>query len=562
MAAVPDEQAAGPPPAAPSTTSNPATPESPVASTSSRAANPVAEGSLTPSDRVAELPTSSIARDPARFQFKQNVDEQGVGRELKSVDQYNPALAGVLSVWKDPTDGQTYIVNGHHRLELAERSGQPTVLAQYLDAATPGEARAQGALINIAEGRGTALDAAKFFRDSGMGPDDIRAQGVSLSGSIAKNGAALSKLDPAVFDKVATGKLSETHGALIGSMLERPEPAIAAASLIENAPRVPSNPEAAEVIKQVAQAGSTEGTQDSLFGTEQLSRSLIHERAAVAAELQKRMASDKRLFGYVGQEGRANELARAGNTINVDASQQLGQQSAALLEGFNREAYASGPVGHLITEAAERVANGEKPRAVAADVYPAVRDAVHASITGSGAAHGSALEARGADGEPAPDNSSVGRPPADSPTAEGLEPLGLNGAAQAARDNVFGRAQSPTLDDLAEHFGVRESSARSSVASPSLDDLASHFGVNDSRAVPSGPDLFGNVRDGEDAQTGMFSDREGTVAARTLKRRRPPHGLSSSHSSSKWISRAILQIVSGLRHAQPNSRSWSTAIRL
>lgn len=39
--------------------------------------------------------------------------------------------------------------------------------ARYIDAPNAKEARARGALANIAEGRGSAIDAAKYLRDSG-----------------------------------------------------------------------------------------------------------------------------------------------------------------------------------------------------------------------------------------------------------------------------------------------------------------------------------------------------------------------------------------------------------
>ena len=107
---------------------------------------------------LAEIPPGSIARNPSRFQYKGGTDVEGVGSLLKEQDKYNPDLAGVITVWRDPADGKTYVVNGHHRLELALRTKAPSVAVRYAKANDASEARAIGALQNIAEGRGTAVE--------------------------------------------------------------------------------------------------------------------------------------------------------------------------------------------------------------------------------------------------------------------------------------------------------------------------------------------------------------------------------------------------------------------
>ena len=113
------------------------------------------------SGKVYHIPSHQLQVDPARFQYKLNVDKSGVTDELKSVKTFNPDFAGVISVWADPADGKVYVVNGHHRYELAHRTGHAALAVRYGDAKTAKEARAVGALNNIAEGRGTAVDAAK-----------------------------------------------------------------------------------------------------------------------------------------------------------------------------------------------------------------------------------------------------------------------------------------------------------------------------------------------------------------------------------------------------------------
>ena len=153
---------------------------------------------------VRSVPTQDLTLDPRRFQYKLNTSPEGVTDLLKG-KRWNDDLAGVISVWHDPADGKTYVVNGHHRAILAKETGTPEVAVRYLKAPDAASARAIGALQNIAEGRGTPVDAAKFFRDSGLTPKDLEAKGISMGEATAANGVALSRLSPQLFDDAVSG---------------------------------------------------------------------------------------------------------------------------------------------------------------------------------------------------------------------------------------------------------------------------------------------------------------------------------------------------------------------
>jgi hypothetical protein len=137
---------------------------------------------------VVNMGVNHIAFDPERFQYKlSTTGEHGVTSQLHQVKQWNPESAGVISVWKDPADGKTYVVNGHHRLDLANRLGVDKVTARFIDAPDAATARMKGAITNIAEGRGTPIDAAKFFREAG-GRDLIMKHGIPMTEHTAKHG--------------------------------------------------------------------------------------------------------------------------------------------------------------------------------------------------------------------------------------------------------------------------------------------------------------------------------------------------------------------------------------
>ena len=183
---------------------------------------------------VRSVPTQDLTLDPKRFQYKLNTSPEGVTDLLKG-KRWNDDLAGVVSVWQDPADGKTYVVNGHHRAMLAKETGTPEVAVRYLKAPDAASARAIGALQNIAEGRGTPVDAAKFFRDSGLTPADLEAKGISMGEATAANGLALSRLSPQLFDDAVSGKLRQGRAIAIGKAAPEVEQQEALLKLIDRA---------------------------------------------------------------------------------------------------------------------------------------------------------------------------------------------------------------------------------------------------------------------------------------------------------------------------------------
>lgn len=328
---------------------------------------------------IVRMPVSEIVADPQRFQFKQ-LGSEGVSTELKGVTRFNDQLAGVVSVWRDPVDGQLYVVNGHHRLDLARRLGAKELNVQFIDAPDAKSARAEGAMINLAEGRGTATDVGKFLRDMNATPGDLAVRGITLTGPLSRDGLALSRLAPDVFDQVATAKIPQAWGVAMGELL--PDPALQreALAVMKGGQRLTQG-EAYEVARQVRDAGTEAVTQETLFGTDVTRRGLFLNRARVAAAIRRKLATDKRLFGFVSDQTRATELTRAGTTqIDVGAASDIAAGADRALEVFDKLYTKTGPLADVIATGAKRVAHGESPATVAASIYPAVGDAVAAEL--------------------------------------------------------------------------------------------------------------------------------------------------------------------------------------
>jgi hypothetical protein len=151
------------------------------------------------------IPAGQIALRPDLMQFKR-VDDTEAG--TNAADQLSGAWddlkAGTLLLWqpKDPAQyglqsGQRYIVaNGHHRYAFGAAQGVKGFNAQIVreaDGVSAADARSLGAEINIADGKGTIYDQAKFIRNerATYGADAALARARQI-GAKARKAAAIA----------------------------------------------------------------------------------------------------------------------------------------------------------------------------------------------------------------------------------------------------------------------------------------------------------------------------------------------------------------------------------
>ena len=317
---------------------------------------------LMPGQQV--LRTSEIFADPNRFQFKSGVDAAGVQRQgsLDGVEGWNTDAEGQLQVWTDPMDGKPYVVNGHNRLAAAKRLGIPSVRVEELLAGTAEQARAQGAIANIASGGGTVFDAAKFLRDSGVSdPAQLKQMGIPLDSGLGAQGLALSRLPGNLFQDAVDGRLSLGKAvALGGSGLDEVQMQAAMKAMAGN-----DMTDAAfnEVLQQARSAPVVQGEQVDLFGNTEV-LSLMRQKGELAAKIRADLIGDKNLFGRVGRN--ANKLKEAGNQISVQGSTQVAMDAQSVLAEFDATKYADGtPISQMLNDGAAEIASGAKPAAIA-----------------------------------------------------------------------------------------------------------------------------------------------------------------------------------------------------
>jgi hypothetical protein len=358
---------------------------------------PRTEAAPAQSLRVSEMPVAEIDVEPDRFQFKIDTNSKGVGRELESVKKYDPNLAGVIQVWRDPADGRVKVVNGHHRLDLAKRLGVENVAVRFIDAADAAEARTIGAMTNIAEGRGTPVDAAKLFREQGITPDDLETRGISLRGAVARDGLALSKLPDGLFRQVVTGELPLQRAVTLGASGLDEAQQTALHQLLrarEAKGRVLKNDELAELVRFVKGAGEENTVQETLFGAESFAKSLAPEKAELSAVVRDRLSRDKRLFGYLSKGKRAERVAEEGaGKIEVDKAREIADAATRAEEVYIRLSGMRGPVSDALNDAAAKLAKGGDKNAIQQELYERVREAVSAELDAlTGGRKGAATE--------------------------------------------------------------------------------------------------------------------------------------------------------------------------
>lgn len=334
---------------------------------------------------IRTMRAEDIYAAPQELQYKEGVNAQGeqMGQSLGGVERWDPNAEGVLEVFSDPRDGKTKVVNGHNRLALAKRLGIPSLRVEEVNATTPAGARAAGAISNISAGNGTPFDAAKFIRSTGLTDQaQLQAAGVPLDKGWGRQGLALSKLPQDIFQDAVNGEQRLGRFVALGeSGLD--EPGMRGAyQVLKQRPKMTEDT-FREVLDQAKQQGNVvaSSAQGGLFGDEVLNPML--QRAELVADVRSGLAKDRRLFGFATRN--ADALSEAGaTTIDTAAAGQRVADAQQALGLFDTLKNQSGPVGELLSQGAERIAQGESASIVARQVQREIGDSIERELANSG----------------------------------------------------------------------------------------------------------------------------------------------------------------------------------
>ena len=342
----------------------------------------VDRGNAMPSySQVRETPVTEIDTDPTRLQFKaagQGKGKRGVSGSLKDAKSYDPLFGKIVSVWRDPETGRLLVVNGHNRLDLARRSGVETILTWEIDAPTAEQARAIGAMENIAEGQGTAWDAAKIMRDMGIDGEEMARRNIDVTKGVAQKGVALARLPQEIFEQGATGKLSLEKAVALGSV--KLDDVVVRDVAAQAAKKGWPADKILQAMQEAKFAQTAEATGGGVLpGFEDMFKTSNFEQLLdIRTEAFKALREEMVALTSVAREGRRGILEAAGNVVDVAGSQAARGQAAVAVEIFDRVTGYTGPVRDLLNEMAALVGPKRSAKAIVTENLERLRAAIEA----------------------------------------------------------------------------------------------------------------------------------------------------------------------------------------
>lgn len=321
---------------------------------STKATNGIKENS---DNNSQTLDINSINIDPKRFQFKSDVDKTtGAGKDISDIEKWDDNLAGRITVWQDK-EGKLWVVNGHHRLNMAKKLGVKSIDAKILretDGITDKEARETGAKINLAEGRGTSIDAAKVFRDGDYTIDSLKKSGLSFKEKLVNNGYNIAQLNDRLFNKVVNKTLSEEQGAIIGEAFPKDSKNYetnqnAAMDYIGKHNGDITNYKLKEVVDGIKNSSITSTQQTTLFGAETVFNNSFENKVDIVSSVKRKLGLERNLFTNLVNSKKAEAALKAGNSLNAKANEKSKLIAERSLEFIDKDKwYPSTPIGGII----------------------------------------------------------------------------------------------------------------------------------------------------------------------------------------------------------------------
>ena len=335
---------------------------------------PEPAAAATPQENLANgleaINARDIHVDAKRMQFKAGGDEEGVTERLKGVDEWNPMLAGTVIVWRDAA-GKNWVADGHQRTGLARRlmdSGHDPIkvnafVLKESEGFADADARVQAAAKNIAEGTGTAIDAAKIFKEAeGL---NIKLPPLPPRSTLVKDGRALANLSPDAFGMIVNEVVPPNMGAIVGRLVKDPLQQVEALRIISKA-KIENARQAEIVVKDMLAQGTEMATETgSLFGEEAFASSVVLERAKILDDAIKLLRQDKKTFKTLVED--SDRISGHGaNKLDAEANKSRLTEDERVQEYVEKLATRAGPISDALTDVAKRFKAGDTSRAEAA----------------------------------------------------------------------------------------------------------------------------------------------------------------------------------------------------
>ena len=128
--------------------------------------------------QIVEVPVDELQLSEDVPQFKSGADDSGVIDPLGGT--FDRTGVGPIQIWVRE-NGNKEVISGRHRLDLARRSGEETIPAQYHyegEGFGQKQAASLDAILNIRDGQGEVQDYVEFFRNSSITQEYAEEQGL------------------------------------------------------------------------------------------------------------------------------------------------------------------------------------------------------------------------------------------------------------------------------------------------------------------------------------------------------------------------------------------------
>ena len=312
---------------------------------------------------VEEFDVNKLTTDAKTFQYKSETNEFGISERLMGVTKWDQPSASTILVYEFK-DGRLAVVDGHQRFGLAKKLiDQKPRLYGYrireVDGYVPDHAMLQGVAINLRQGTGTAIDAAKMMRVKNFDINAIMAS-MPVRSEIVKVAQGLTKLSNDSFSMVVNKFIDYKVASRVGELLPDKELHVSALTILKKQ-KFDNMQQVDLILKQIRETPSVKMKEQTLFGVEEFKQSLIVEKSILLTNFAKSTKDKKKLFSLVLREDQL--LTSAGNKLDNINNEKIVTQNAKIQEKIEILATRVGQLSTDLTEAARLYQAGNKAEA-------------------------------------------------------------------------------------------------------------------------------------------------------------------------------------------------------
>jgi predicted kinase len=312
---------------------------------------------------VEEFDINKLTTDAKTFQYKSETNQFGISDKLMGVTKWDQPSASTILVYEFK-DGRLAVVDGHQRFGLAKKLiDQKPRLYGYrvreVDGYVPDHAMLQGVAINLRQGTGTAIDAAKMMRVKNFDINAIMAS-MPIKSEIVKVAQGLTKLSNDSFSMVVNKFIDYKIASRVGELI--PDKELHASTLtILKKQKFDNMQQVDLILKQIRETPSVKMKEQTLFGVEEFKQSLIVEKSILLTNFAKSAKDKKKLFSLVLREDQL--LTSAGNKLDNINNEKIVTQNAKIQEKIEILATRVGQLSTDLTQAARLYQAGNKSEA-------------------------------------------------------------------------------------------------------------------------------------------------------------------------------------------------------